>query len=529
MPSRVSRFMPQATQSDEPNSRVGRFMPKPPPVPTNQNSRLTVEQFRERAQSPTAAFFGADPNVRQRNVEDFDVPRGIDYGLNAIQRGMLSADQAAAMRESRIAQPSVPDFTPTEKIVRAWKEGDPVGMVKNIPGVLGQAVRGGRTAPSFIKAEQMLQEDRFRPSKGFEEFNRGDLSQLAKNPLIAGEMVLESLPSMVQSQATAIPQNVALYGTAGAITGAPAAGIGAGPGAAVGSAFGAIKGTGEASYKGEFEASILDQLRQIKGLDMTDPKAVTAVLRDDSIMGPIRQRADAKAKRIQFWDTLSAGLGGNVASLARGAGKSALRRSLAEAADLGVQAGTGSIGELHGQIAAGEKRNAPAIVSEGAAEIAQTAAASVLNRMLGGRGVISSPAKASRNAVEARAAEKMTQYRAKPVEAAPEAPQAPAAVDAVAARAADPNTPLEELVPLLEDPNLSEEAFLAVANRFAQAEAETTTPEGQRAIGANVPPPRLSMDAPRKQLGYEPTEQAPLSPPSPITTIPAPPVEEAPS
>lgn len=211
-----------------------------------------------------------------------------------------------------------------------------------------------------------------QPDPGF----LGSALHLLRNPKIAAEAAVESLPQSALSLAGGVAG-----GLAGAARGAPA-----GPLALLSAGLGAGAGSGAVEY-----ASKIMGVLQEAGMDPRDPGSIERFFADESLMAKAKDLAIKRAIPVGLFDGATFAIAGQFAKplvTARQAGKSVglLSAGRAAGAELGMQAAGGAAGEYFGQRAADEPYVGRDIALEAVAEIASGPGEILSNLKLAGRG-----------------------------------------------------------------------------------------------------------------------------------------------
>lgn len=147
---------------------------------------------------------------------------------------------------------------------------------------------------------------------------------------------------------------------------APGLVLGLGAGALAGRAAFAA-GLGTSSFAVDFGSQVAGALTDL-GVDVRDPRAVEAAMRDPAIAAKVRERAQLHAMPVAALDAVSAGLAGRALAPARVKGPVA-RQAINIPAQLGVQAVAGAAGEAAGEIASGQPLQPGQILAEAAGEM----------------------------------------------------------------------------------------------------------------------------------------------------------------
>jgi hypothetical protein len=139
--------------------------------------------------------------------------------------------------------------------------------------------------------------------------------------------------------AEGFPQSVPML-----VGGAVGAGVGNVPGLIGGVLIGGMLPSVGAELNAELEKH---------GVDITDPESLARAYADPVLMAPLREKAARKGVTISMVNALLAPLGGKFLEAA-GPGASVVKKVVATAADVGVQAGGVGVGDVAAQRAAGE-------------------------------------------------------------------------------------------------------------------------------------------------------------------------------
>ena len=168
------------------------------------------------------------------------------------------------------------------------------------------------------------------------EFIKALASDLIGAAQLLGGVAIESSPGLAAGIATAAVTRNA--GASSSVAGAFGMGL---------SSYLMESGNALVSYYGE------------KGIDITTPEGVEAVLNDPQLRKEAEEKGFTRGLAVALFDAVSGGMAGKV--LAKGV----VRNMIAQSA---VQAGAGATGELAGQIASGENINWNAAILEAMAE-----------------------------------------------------------------------------------------------------------------------------------------------------------------
>lgn len=200
-------------------------------------------------------------------------------------------------------------------------------------------------------------------SEEYKQFTQAEsigdaLAAFASRPLtVMAELLGESMTALAIHGAPRIAGGAAM----GAGVGATGLGVGAAPGAATG----ALAAVPDVSLNLEYSGKILESLSEM-GVDTTDGEAIILAFSDPDKVDQLREIALKKAVPIAAFDALSAGLAGKFYSAAVKRGGSKVIAGLKE---LGTQMATGGLGEIAGEISAGEKLKPGSILAEMIGEI----------------------------------------------------------------------------------------------------------------------------------------------------------------
>lgn len=127
-------------------------------------------------------------------------------------------------------------------------------------------------------------------------------------------------------------------------------------------------GLGMGDMGAEMGSTLVDTMRSA-GVDVTDPAAIQAALKDPTLMATARQRMNARGLSVGAFDTLTAGIASKALLPAK-----AMEKLSGKAGELalqtGVQAAGGAAGEATGQIASQGKITSPTdVLMEAIAEV----------------------------------------------------------------------------------------------------------------------------------------------------------------
>lgn len=128
----------------------------------------------------------------------------------------------------------------------------------------------------------------------------------------------------------------------------------------------AMLGMGGGSFAVDFATQLVDALNDA-GVDVSDPAAVEAALRDPEMNRAIRQRAALHAGPVAALDAASAGLATKTL-VPRAVAKPIVREALNIPAQVGAQGALGGAGEALGELASGQELQPGQIMAEIAGE-----------------------------------------------------------------------------------------------------------------------------------------------------------------
>jgi len=224
---------------------------------------------------------------------------------------------------------------------------------------------GKRPTPEELGEIAQLQSDLqlFPQSKSERVYQEKGLKGLfVDSPTLGVEFVAETMLSSLSALFEASKRTVPTAVAAGAVAGAPFAGVGAIPGAT----YGFLSGQLAAGYNLSTSQDILNSLSD-NGVDISNKESLIKAFSDEKKMAKIRNTAAKYGIPILLFDAATAGLAGKFAAGA--IGKSLSRKLLAGLGETGIQIGGGMGGEFTGQLASGKKVNWDDVVMEGLAEV----------------------------------------------------------------------------------------------------------------------------------------------------------------
>ena len=251
------------------------------------NFKLKTERGEIPIDNKTAIGLIADSNVSMG--DDSNLPN------NAIVRGFIRANKAMSLLASNLG---MQNQTEAIKFIAELNRISP-NQPKEVADGLKQIVE----------------------AKGWKNV----LTAIKNNPSAVLSVVGESLPMSLSSLATFIA------GTT--VTGNPLVGA---------------AGGGIVTFGNIYSDTILEELQK-SGVDMTDDKAIEALLSNPEFYARARKSAIAYGMPIAVFDALSMGLAGKLVSPAIIAGASVPKVAGLSAVELTAQGGLGSLGEFSGQ------------------------------------------------------------------------------------------------------------------------------------------------------------------------------------
>jgi len=251
-----------------------------------------------------------------------------------------------------------------DRVKNAWVKGKIQGQIANTLYTGAEPDEN-----SLIKiAELNQQSDLIPESEESKKLNSEyGISWALKNPLqgskALGEIILSSLSSQFEASKRTTGGAVAIGAAAGSVV--PFVGT------AAGAASGFTAGQIAAGFNLSTSGKILEVLTDLK-IDIKDPNSLIEAFKNPEIIDKARDLAIKRSIPIAILDLLTAGIAGKVggATAITKVGKIAKGLSVA-----GIEAAGGSLGELGGQLAAGEKINKNSTLLEGIAELGSGAPA----------------------------------------------------------------------------------------------------------------------------------------------------------
>lgn len=347
--------------------------------------------------------------------DDTAAPGTVTGTLNSARRGVRQAGQSidaatigqgvemahdADQEPARVAQERAEDPEPKrEPFDRYGDDGDRVYTISLRKWQQRNADRDERLRNNARFAEGMRRDsipqlagaigrrqqeiEALPQTEGKQQFDEAQgfvpkLQAAARHPIdsVAG-LVAESLPASSPSLAMG------------------ALGSAAGP---VGTAFGA----GGGSLMMEYGSKVLEEL-QAAGVDLQKPETIAALAEDPERMAAIREKSIKRGIPVAVFDAISSGIAGR---LLRTPGKTMLAKLGNAAAEMGIQGGMGGAGEAAGSIAAGDKVDMGAVLSEILAEVGsgsqEIATGAARDRIMGNAAAASSARDTGQNIPESR-------------------------------------------------------------------------------------------------------------------------------
>ena len=263
----------------------------------NPNQSLVTGGFNNFKMQFPMGEIPIDNETAIKLIADSNVSEGDDSNLpnNAIARGFIRANKAMALLASNLG---MQNQTEAIKFIAELNRISP-NQPKEVAAGLKEIVE----------------------AKGWKNI----LTAIKNNPGAVLSVVGESLPMSLSSLATFIA------GTT--VTGNPLVGA---------------TGGGIVTFGNIYSDTILDELRKSK-VDMSDDKAIEAMLSDPEFYARARKSAIAYGMPIAVFDALSMGLAGKLVSPAIKSGASTPKIAALSAAELANQGFLGGSGEFAGQ------------------------------------------------------------------------------------------------------------------------------------------------------------------------------------
>jgi hypothetical protein len=296
----------------------------------------------------------------------------LEQGLEFAQKGFTvpqaKPEKTAKQQKVSIAPPVfgfIPEVTPEDEqstladFTSSIIKGQLQGKVANVLSA------GKRPSGQELGEIAQLQTDlqSFPQTRAEKLFQEKGLSGLFKeNPKLGVEFVAQTIGSSLSSLFEASKRTVPAAVGAGAVAGAPFAGIGAIPGAATG----LVAGQLTAGYNISTSQDILNSLSD-NGVDISNKDSLIKAFSDEKKMAKIRETATRYGIPILIFDAATAGIAGKLGAGA--IGKSLSKKLLAGAGEAGIQMAGGASGELAAQLASGKKVNWDDIALEAIAEV----------------------------------------------------------------------------------------------------------------------------------------------------------------
>lgn len=288
---------------------------------------------------------------------------------------LMQAEGTRAPKKQRISiEPSLSGILGAPPKVSVVEEGEQSpfadfssAIIKGqLQGKVANILSAGKTpSPEELGEIAQLQSDiqLFPQSKSEKVYQEKGLTGLFKeSPALGVEFVAETMANSLSSLFEASKRTVPQAALAGAVAGAPFAGIGA----LVGAGTGMIAGQSAAGYNLSTSQDILSSLSD-NGVDITNKDSLIKAFSDEKKMAQVRKTAAQYGIPILIFDAATAGLAGKLAAGA--VGKGIAKKVLAGLGESGLQMAGGAGGELFGQIASGKPINWDEVAMEALAEV----------------------------------------------------------------------------------------------------------------------------------------------------------------
>lgn len=283
-----------------------------------------------------------------------------------------------------IAHDDVDGMSLTEGLVNSFKRGLP-SLKQNLSALAigarqssvnrlerelaDRAAGGGRQDPGIAGISDDDLRERIAGMRGADVREAGTIARtqgekaaLPSDPVVQRVMDAKGFGDAVQAFSTDPVKFIANIGPESLIQSAPGIGaaVVAGPGA------GAVA-MGGGSFAVDYGATLMEALKK-EGVDLSSPDALVAASKDQALMRRAMAQAVAHAGVVGAFDAVSGGLAGKVILPGKVASKLAARPLAREIANMAVQTpiqgAIGGLGELGGELAAGQDISPGNILAE---------------------------------------------------------------------------------------------------------------------------------------------------------------------
>lgn len=325
------------------------------PDETKRQAQVGAIDFGGLAQQfpKTAAFLSGVDNARVAH-DDVD-------NLTATERAFQGALASGRAAQGRVDGPAYIRSSGTiEAVERSWWQG----ITEPVQRGLAQGRRGLTLLFNELGVFNGLQRQRdaARAAAGLPPEGNAELAvrlanqqrEIERYPvpddIARGMQEISGASTMGYALEAALSNPPAVFETTLQSLGASAPAL---VGAAAGSVAGPVgtaTGAGMGSFAVEYGSTLQDVMAE-KGVNASDPMAISAALNNPELMAAARDKAIKRGIPIAIFDALTAGLAGRLLAGAKPTAVSVAGRA---AGELGLQAGGGAAGEATAQAATGE-------------------------------------------------------------------------------------------------------------------------------------------------------------------------------
>jgi len=319
------------------------------PDEVKRTAALNTVDFNDLAvRFPSTTRYLSDVNNAQIAHDDVDGMSLTEGLVNSFKRGIPSLKQnlsalAIGARQSSVARL---ERELSERAAGRGREDPGLATISNdglrerIAGMRGADVREVGTIVS----------------------TQGEKNQLPSDPVVQRVMDAKGFGDAISAFSTDPVKFVANIGPESLIQSVPGIGAAVVAGPAAGAA-----AMGGGSFAVDYGATLMEALQK-EGVDLNSPDALVAASKDQALMRRATAQAFAHAGVVGTLDAISGGLAGKVLLPGRVATKLAARPLAREIANMGVQTPVqgllGGLGELGGELAAGQDISPGNILAE---------------------------------------------------------------------------------------------------------------------------------------------------------------------
>lgn len=374
------------------------------------------------------------PDTVYRNLQDVEIRQAIEDADNKLKTSpRLAAEMRKRLGFARIAHDDVEQLSTLETLVNSFKRGVPAlkGLLPTLRAVdqaaglsqldyvdtelaAGRAPDPGKLGVIADQYARMTPQQRAqlratvapRMRQNAEEAMQDVVAYQAERQAIPlpdvvnRVMAAKSFGEAASAAADDPVRLVAAIGPESLVQSAPGM-LAAIPATVAAGPAGAALTLGGNSALVDYAGTLVDVL-QSSGVDVTNPAAVRAALRDRTLLGKMVNQAGRHAAVVGAVDAVSGGIAGKM--LLPGGG---LRRELANIAlQVPIQGGLGALGEAGGELAAGQPLQPGQILAEALGEMFGTPGEVVV---ASGKRVAERVAKARKAREDAAALEQIAQ------------------------------------------------------------------------------------------------------------------------